>query len=84
MAKCRDGDLSSPGVLEWHLESSPDSPQQNPKNPTDGSGAAAPGNSRMESSLDHGESVGKSAKQAAHPALSHNPLLEKGEKGWDI
>lgn len=46
----------------------------------DGSGAAAPGNSRMEKSLDHGETVGESAKRGAHPALSHNPLLEKGKK----
>lgn len=52
---------------------------KSPQRLRDGSGAAA-GNSGMEKSLDNGEAVGKSAKRGAHPALSHNPPLEKGKR----
>lgn len=47
-AEMHSGDISSPGILE----SSPDPPQQNPKNPTEAQGWF------WGCSLDHGETVG--------------------------
>lgn len=59
-----------------HLSEIPKTPQRS----RDGSGAAEPGKSGMEKSSERRETAGKSAQHGAHPALSHDSLLGKGEK----